>query len=75
MTVVDWDALHAAAVAAMRCAYAPYSHFPVGVAGLVDDGRVVSGCNVENASYGVGPVSYTHLDVYKRQPPTPRRGC
>lgn len=54
MTVVDWDALHAAAVAAMRCAYAPYSHFPVGVAGLVDDGRVVSGCNVENASYGVG---------------------
>ncbi|NNG40112.1 cytidine deaminase [Flexivirga sp. ID2601S] len=37
----------------MRTAYAPYSHFPVGVAGLVDDGRVVSGCNVENAAYGV----------------------
>ncbi|QQS01323.1 MAG: cytidine deaminase [Austwickia sp.] len=54
MTVVDWDALHAAAVASMRCAYAPYSSFPVGVAALVDDGRVVSGCNVENASYGVG---------------------
>ena len=53
MTVVDWDALHAAAVAAMRCAYAPYSSFPVGVAALVDDGRVVSGCNVENASYGL----------------------
>ncbi|WP_433997087.1 cytidine deaminase [Barrientosiimonas endolithica] len=38
----------------MRTAYAPYSGFPVGVAGLVDDGRVVSGCNVENAAYGVG---------------------
>jgi cytidine deaminase len=35
-------------------AYAPYSHFPVGAAGLVDDGRVVVGCNVENAAYGVG---------------------
>ena len=51
---VDWDALRAAAVSVMRRAYAPYSSFPVGVAGLVDDGRVVVGCNVENASYGVG---------------------
>ena len=51
---VDWDALRAAAVSVMRQAYAPYSSFPVGVAGLVDDGRVVVGCNVENASYGVG---------------------
>jgi cytidine deaminase len=50
---VDWAALRAAAVEAMRTAYAPYSNFPVGVAALVDDGRVVSGCNVENASYGV----------------------
>ncbi len=49
---VDWDALKAAAVEAMRHAYAPYSHFPVGAAALVDDGRVVSGCNVENAAYG-----------------------
>ena len=51
---VDWNALRAAAIEAMRHAYAPYSDFPVGVAGLVDDGRVVVGCNVENASYGVG---------------------
>jgi cytidine deaminase len=51
---VDWDSLRAQAVTAMRHAYAPYSDFPVGVAGLVDDGRVVTGCNVENASYGVG---------------------
>jgi cytidine deaminase len=50
---VDWAGLRAAAVAAMEHAYTPYSHFPVGVAGLVDDGRVVSGCNVENASYGI----------------------
>src|SRR5215211_282702 len=49
----DWTALRAEAVAAMRRAYAPYSNFPVGAAGLVDDGRVVVGCNVENAAYGV----------------------
>ncbi len=51
---VDWAALQQQATEAMRLAYAPYSHFPVGVAGLVDDGRVVVGCNVENAAYGVG---------------------
>jgi cytidine deaminase len=50
---VDWDALRSAAVDVMRRAYAPYSAFPVGVAGLVDDGRIVVGCNVENASYGL----------------------
>jgi len=49
----DWDSLRAVAVEAMRKAYVPYSHFPVGVAAIVDDGRVISGCNVENASYGL----------------------
>ena len=51
---IDWPALRRAALEAMGHAYAPYSQYPVGAAALVDDGRVVSGCNVENASYGVG---------------------
>ncbi len=50
---VDWEALRTEAVRMTTLAYAPYSHFAVGVAGLVDDGRIVSGCNVENAAYGV----------------------
>jgi cytidine deaminase len=50
----DWEGLRQQAVEAMRHAYAPYSRFPVGAAALVDDGRVVVGCNVENAAFGVG---------------------
>src|ERR671928_1934629 len=53
MTQIDWPALRRAALEAMGRAYAPYSKFPVGAAALVDDGRVVVGCNVENAAYGV----------------------
>jgi len=67
MTDVDWDALVEAAREAMTHAYAPYSDFPVGAAAVVDDGRVVVGCNVENAAYGValcaecGLVSQLHI--------------
>src|SRR5579871_3339289 len=51
--LIDWEGLREAAREAMRRAYAPYSKYPVGAAALVDDGRIVSGCNVENASYGL----------------------
>lgn len=50
---IPWEQLTLAATEAMRRAYVPYSKFPVGAAALTDDGRVVSGCNVENASYGL----------------------
>lgn len=49
----DWASLREAAIAASSHAYVPYSKYPVGAAALVDDGRVVTGCNVENASYGL----------------------
>ena len=50
---VDWAGLRAAALAAAVHAYCPYSGLQVGAAALVDDGRIVLGCNVENASYGL----------------------
>jgi len=66
-TAGDWGVLRESAAEAMGRAYAPYSRFRVGAAALVDDGRVVTGCNVENAAYGVtlcaecGLVSQLHI--------------
>ena len=54
MIDVDWDALRGAAREICARAYAPYSDYQVGAAALVDDGRIVAGCNVENVSYGLG---------------------
>ena len=62
----DWDGLRDAAVDVATRAYAPYSDYPVGAAATADDGRVLVGCNVENAAYGVtlcaecGVVSQLH---------------
>ena len=61
MTDLSWPTLRAAAVAAAGAAYAPYSRLHVGAAALCDDGRMVTGCNVENASYGLGLCAETTL--------------
>jgi cytidine deaminase len=53
MTHIDWEALRHAARAVTASAYVPYSRYPVGAAALTDDGRIIAGCNVENASYGL----------------------
>ena len=50
---INWESLRSAASEAMLKSYSPYSNFAVGAAALTADGRVVSGCNIENASYGV----------------------
>ena len=50
---IDWVRLRAAATDAAGQAYAPYSRLRVGAAGLADDGRLITGCNVENASFGL----------------------
>jgi len=61
VTDQPWAALRAAAVDAATAAYAPYSRLHVGAAALCDDGRTVTGCNVENASYGLGLCAETTM--------------
>jgi cytidine deaminase len=73
MTDIDWDALRTAARAASERAYVPYSKYPVGAAALTDTGNIVTGANVENASYGLtlcaecALVSKLHTDALGRR--------
>jgi cytidine deaminase len=74
---IDWPALRAAAVDVAGRAYAPYSRLRVGAAGLTGDARVVTGCNVENASFGLtlcaecGLVSALHSTASAQDPEGP----
>ena len=71
---MDWAALRAAAVDVAGRAYAPYSRLRVGAAGLTSDGRIVTGCNVENVSFGLtlcaecGLVSALHATAPETPP-------
>src|ERR1700722_2760181 len=73
--IIDWQALRAAAADVAGRAYAPYSRLRVGAAGLTRDGRLVTGCNVENASFGLtlcaacGLVSALHATQPAIPPP------
>ncbi len=64
----NWQELRSEAIRARASAYAPYSNFPVGAAALTSSGRIIRGCNVENASYGhalcaeCGVVSALHVE-------------
>jgi cytidine deaminase len=75
--IIDWPALRSAAADVAGRAYAPYSRLRVGAAGLTADGRTVTGCNVENASFGLtlcaecGLVSALHATAPPAQPEQP----
>ena len=75
--IIDWPALRAAAADVAGRAYAPYSRLRVGAAGLTADGRMVTGCNVENASFGLtlcaecGLVSALHATASPGTPAPP----
>ena len=51
---IDWENLTQQAIDVLPKSYSPYSKFPVGAAAICDDGRIITGVNVENASYGLG---------------------
>jgi cytidine deaminase len=74
---IDWEELRDSAREVVEHAYAPYSRLRVGAAGLADDGRIVTGCNVENVSFGLtlcaecGLVSALHADHEQADQTTP----
>lgn len=52
-TIIDWETLREAARNALKNSYSPYSEYAVGCSALTQNGRIISGCNIENASYGL----------------------